>query len=963
MSFKAGQRWFSQTEPELGLGLIEAVEKHRIAVSFPATGDSRVYAQDRSPLQRHLVKPGQPLYTTDGDELIVEAVEEREGILYYQVSGPDGTPEMLPEMLLAPELRLDSADRRLLSGQVNQLSWYLLRRRLREQYAHYQQQPARGLLGGRLHLNPHQYHVAAQATRAGLPRAMLSDEVGLGKTIEAGLILWHCQASGLAERLLVTVPDHLLHQWLVEMIRKFDLPLSIFDDSRLEAALMEDPDNNPFASAQWVLVPHSLWTRPAAAALALEAGWDCLVVDEAHHLHPDPEDPEAAAASQAVWQLAEQTPGVLLLTATPEQDGARAHFERLHLLDPQRFTDYESFQATTDQLVQLSSDLRPFMTLEDGNRPDTEVLRDWCRDPESERLLAAVSAAATDTAYESALEALVSHLIDTRGIGRLQFRNSRERIRGFPERELSVHTLEAPADYPLHHPWPERAQPDQVRTDPRTLWLLNWLQSADNAAEKALVICHDLETAEALELHLRLSGGIACALFHEDMDLVERDRAAAWFAEPDTGAQVLVCSEIGSEGRNFQFAHHLICFDLPPHPDLLEQRIGRLDRLGQTEVVQIHVPVLAGSRQQQWLRWYHEGLNAFTHTCDIGGEVLATLISEQTIDLGQDRPLPHAEPTSVDLTLVEWPQGAAFEALLATTAERAAAARQRAREGRHRLLEWQSFRRQAAEDLVEQIAHFETSHSPESIVLELLELLGIECEDAGHGLFEVRPGERVIPDSLPEMLDSGCLLTFRRSVAVARDDVRFITWEHPLIRFLLDTLDQTGLGSAGVTLIRVPSLPPGSLYLEATWRPLMQHRAALVASQFLPESLFRCVVDQRSQDVSRAFAAIDLRDLEQRLDKPTLLAIIRQQEDRVEALVEAARTLARPQLDQLRTEAREQAMQHFTHELGRLDTLSAQTGQADRHARNQLTTRQAAVLEAIDQAELHLDSLRLIVSS
>ncbi len=80
-------------------------------------------------------------------------------------------------------------------------------------------------------------------------------------------------------------------------------------------------------------------------------------------------------------------------------------------------------------------------------------------------------------------------------------------------------------------------------------------------------------------------------MFHEDLTLLQRDRNAAFFAEKD-GAQILVCSEIGSEGRNFQFARHLVLYDLPEDVDLLEQRIGRLDRIGQKGTIQVHVPYL-----------------------------------------------------------------------------------------------------------------------------------------------------------------------------------------------------------------------------------------------------------------------------------------------------------------------------------------------------------------------------------
>jgi ATP-dependent helicase HepA len=118
---------------------------------------------------------------------------------------------------------------------------------------------------------------------------------------------------------------------------------------------------------------------------------------------------------------------------------------------------------------------------------------------------------------------------------------------------------------------------------------------------------------------LREREGIRAAVFHEGMSIVERDRAAAWFSEEDSGAQVLLCSEIGSEGRNFQFASHLVMFDLPFNPDLLEQRIGRLDRIGQAHDIQIHVPYLEKTAQSVLVRWYHEGLDAFDTPAQPGG--------------------------------------------------------------------------------------------------------------------------------------------------------------------------------------------------------------------------------------------------------------------------------------------------------------------------------------------------------
>jgi len=136
--------------------------------------------------------------------------------------------------------------------------------------------------------------------------------------------------------------------------------------------------------------------------------------------------------------------------------------------------------------------------------------------------------------------------------------------------------------------------------DPRLLWLVKLLRELD--PQKVLLIGRTIEKAEALDAALRRHLTVKTGIFHEGLTLVQRDRNAAWFAEPD-GARLLICSEIGSEGRNFQFAHHLVLFDLPLNPELLEQRIGRLDRIGQTEDIQIHVPYLAHSPQEVLARW------------------------------------------------------------------------------------------------------------------------------------------------------------------------------------------------------------------------------------------------------------------------------------------------------------------------------------------------------------------------
>jgi ATP-dependent helicase HepA len=134
-------------------------------------------------------------------------------------------------------------------------------------------------------------------------------------------------------------------------------------------------------------------------------------------------------------------------------------------------------------------------------------------------------------------------------------------------------------------------------------WLAALLKQLGD--QKVLLICRTRELASEIHEKLLREINVNAALFHEGLTMMQRDRHAAFFADED-GARVLLCSEIGSEGRNFQFAHHLVLFDLPRDPELLEQRIGRLDRIGQTSTIHIHVPFIKQTTEEVLARWYHE---------------------------------------------------------------------------------------------------------------------------------------------------------------------------------------------------------------------------------------------------------------------------------------------------------------------------------------------------------------------
>ena len=342
MPFTLGQRWISDTESELGLGTVVAVDARMVTLLFPATGENRLYARNDSPVTRVMFNPGDTVTSHDGWQLKVEDVKEENGLLAYIGTrlDTDEANVILREVLLDSKLVFSKPQDRLFAGQIDRMDRFSLRYRARKFQSEQYRMPWSGLRGQRTSLIRHQLNIAHDVGRRHAPRVLLADEVGLGKTIEVGMILHQQLLSGAAERVLIVVPETLQHQWLVEMLRRFNLRFALFDDERYAEA-QHDADN-PFETEQLVICSLDFVRRSKQRLEHLcDAEWDVMVVDEAHHLVWSEDAP--SREYMAIEQLAERVPGVLLLTATPEQLGLESHFARLRLLDPNRFHDFEQF--------------------------------------------------------------------------------------------------------------------------------------------------------------------------------------------------------------------------------------------------------------------------------------------------------------------------------------------------------------------------------------------------------------------------------------------------------------------------------------------------------------------------------------------------------------------------------------------------------------------------------------------
>ena len=342
IEFLPGQRCISDAELQMGLGTILTVEARTLTVLFMATGETRTYAKLTAPLTRVLFSIGDTIVSSEDIVVTVSDVNENHGLITYTGVDDSGKTHHIEEAHLNNFIQLNRPSERLFNGQIDKGKWFELRYQTLLHKNRLAQSDLYGLIGSRTSLIPHQLYIAHEVANRYAPRVLLADEVGLGKTIEAGLILHHQLLTERAKRVLIVVPETLVHQWLVEMLRRFNLHFKIFDQNRCDDLLSENNYENIFHSEQLVLCSIDFLVSNATAFEQSVAGeWDLLVVDEAHHLQWSAEEP--SIEYMVVEQLSHHTKGVLLLTATPEQLGKESHFARLRLLDADRFPDFQHF--------------------------------------------------------------------------------------------------------------------------------------------------------------------------------------------------------------------------------------------------------------------------------------------------------------------------------------------------------------------------------------------------------------------------------------------------------------------------------------------------------------------------------------------------------------------------------------------------------------------------------------------
>jgi ATP-dependent helicase HepA len=811
----------SRSEPELGFGAITAVDFQRSIVDafFQDASETRSYSLHNAPLKRFVLQVGDQFVDQEGSVYTVDKVEQQEGLFKYFAVG---------KQFWEDSIRPQVADKgnclaQLLMGQTSDYPTYELRREAWQLKSMSQRRQSIGFGGARVSPLAHQLYIASTVARRALPRAIIADEVGLGKTIEAGLIFATLKSLGRADKVLIMAPESLVNQWVAELYRRFGEIFAILDQER---CLQEEASQqlSAFEACQRVIVSHNFFSEnPERFAQALTQAWDLVIIDEAHHLRWDDEEPNL------LWQQAQalsfQCKGLLLLTATPLHYGVEGQFGLLNLLDPQRYADCDEYCYETEKYTKIAE--------------IAKLIKQEAEGPEHLALLEELFS--TDNL-------LCQHL----------------RLKGFPRRILASYPLRA-ADHfyqtlaslsvdkvtesellsiasgRLLQNSPLAASVNSCRYE----WFLGLL--AQLGQQKVLVLCATKEQVEELARFLATAAPrvgnkpISYALFHEKLSILERDKQAARFVADD-GAQILIASEIGGEGRNFQCTRHLVLMDIPRAPDLLEQRIGRLDRIGQGKEITIHVPWIEESPEEALFTWYEQGLQAFASPWANANRVLEHC-AEDLFALFRAY-LPASKLYTERKGLLSL--------LVKETQLKAAELRREGRRGEEFLLDLNSFDEERGMELLAEVEDCDDDTSVEFFMRNVFQHYGVDFEEYDdRGSLLIRGDSLMFLEKFPGIAeDKDTLLTFDRQQALAREDMLFLTCDHPLVESSLGLLLERNEGAASIC--QWDRSPLGrELLLECSFVLEASGPRELEASRYLPISCKEVVLTHRGAVPSR----------------------------------------------------------------------------------------------------------------
>lgn len=854
--FKEGQRWFSQAEPELGLGIIRSVEERQVEVAFPASECSRRYNSKSAPLKRHVLKAGEIAESAEGESFEITEVQEQNGILFYICS-----EKVIPETLLKSDISLVKPEERLLAGNFDPDSFYQYRYETHLLNRALDMYEGRGLEGSRINILGHQVSIFMDASSRISPKMALADEVGLGKTIEAGMLAKRAIERGLAKRVLVLAPSALVYQWFFEFYKKFDLlfkTLGAGDEMELSGKV----DNDDLIISS----PNRLLESEEDLKKVTRSPWDLVIVDEAHRYE------KGSKAFEILGELTLGSKSAFYLSATPEALGEENFFEILKLLNPQKYGSYEAYQKREQEF----------------------------RSGEADALLDAYT-------YERDI-----------------FRNRRANL----ETKGAVFPKKILREIPLKIDGPSDAKVMKAKADE----LIKLLQ--DRPQAKVFAIGKGRKLAIETKNYIQKRLNINIALFHGDQSLLERDRQAAYFLDQE-GANLLISAETGSEGRNFEHASELFLLDYPSHPQLLLQRIGRLDRIGQKNEVNVHAPYVMDTPEENLFKLYHKGFDLF--------EKFPTGLIEF---YESNRPEIESALKSRSKEFIE------------KVAVKYKAFQSDVEKDKNRLLDLRSFRPELVEKAKLTVSAFHQKHSIHSYLQKAFELAGVDWEELSEDCYYARPSDNMLVPAYPGLPSEGMSYTANRELALKREDLRFMNFEHPLIKGTMDLFTQAEIGNA--SLVNSQGKLAGAPFFEFIFKACSPDLKGEDIGLYFPLTPIRALLSASGEDATKKYPLKFINQVATNADVETADNVAKAlPKEAVDTLRKKAELMASQKLKSYKEEAKTKARDVFKAELEKLSSL-APNETVELEARK-LKSKLESILGQIDKVHAPLDMVRLVL--
>jgi ATP-dependent helicase HepA len=1014
------------------LGVVSALTAEQVTVQFDGFEDVRIFKRSADVVRR-IVLGGSIRRVSTGEIGTIQAQESIDPPRWQALFGD--TVTTVQERDLRPHVLLDPASR-LRGGTIGGpgqvwltlvAHWYRLDAMNRDLIS---------LSESRVALKPHQIAVVHRVVTSYPHRFLLCDEVGLGKTIEAGVILKELRARKSADRVLIIVPPNLMRQWQFELKTKFNEAIPIINrDTVRHLRTQHGQDANPFELYDSAIVSSAWITGTEWQRLATEADWDLVIVDEAHHARIQYRGSkiERTQLYRVVEQLASperfSKRSVLFLTATPMQLDVGEIFGLVELLDPALFPTLQHFRDHKDQVPRLNKLVQDLKIQGLDAASDPLVLLESVAALLKEDPHALGAELRSGTA---GVDAVCERLSDRHLLSQILIRNRKKVVGGFMPRQAyrwevtltdeERRALNAVEDY-VRNGYQQAARQNnaavgfvmvifqklmasstqalRVSLSRRVDRLLSHsakaigasrldeLEQADEAGEiemdDVLTLLGDATRAEAAELdHLvelldslprdskaetlleklreleneepnpkvllftefrqtqgylreRLASelGWDVQVFHGGLKPLEKDDAVDAFRSA-SGPSILLSTEAGGEGRNFQFCHLLVNYDLPWNPMRVEQRIGRVDRLGQEHPVHVFNFWISGTIEGRVLNVLENRVGIFEDT--VGG--LDPILGDTETDLKKIFQLGEAER---DHALAK------YEADVERRVSEARDAEERLRDF---IMETRSF----SKELVKQVEAGSKSVAPQQLepfAIALLKDVNTWLGEEPDGSYRLHFHEPFISDFPRHTHEQGVkrAVTFRPDVAADSEHVEYMTLGHSVIDDLVDRVTaQRYAGCAGGVVVlsdQDETLSPAHGWLVA-------HQLSVPGIRSVRELEVVFIHDSGETDADLALTLLGRASAMPEDDGLDPTAIAKAAESSLGPALSEASNLAWSRLGTLESELAQAAESRLAQELAKLHTYFEyrEKAAADKLAASQATLSRLEASEDPDQRRI-----------